>query len=55
MNCLNSLLFENGMTTWAIAKAGVGTCNIAGISMGVLLFSVRKASASSSLLVKKEL
>ena len=49
MNCLNSLLFEDG----AIAGVEVGARDTAGVGVEVLLPSVGVALASSSLPVQK--
>ena len=50
MNCLNSLLSEDGAVARAIVGAGVGACNTTGVGVGVPLPLVGAAPASSSLL-----
>ena len=46
MNCLNSLLSEDGSTTVAVARAQVGAWDKTGIGVGVPLPSVGAALAS---------
>ena len=52
MNCLNNLLFKDRAIAKAIAKAGMGPCDIAGVGVKVLPLLVKAALANSSLLAR---